>query len=470
MSKPGRPTFKIYPERLRALRQEAHLKQQSLADAVYVRLGKGSDSQSRLTSYQRIEKTGNTSREFAAQVAEVLAIPLGKDPKTILGLLTGATPEAPNDRKEEIETQLRKQLTAGGNVPLRQALEHLSDTENPVRELAMQIAIQLEGAHLTERQDELAHLAELTGWSMEELLRPTSSHGYWLLSAHAAGFRQTEIIYGISGVLYEIQKEGEDWLNRLNESDARVTFIEEAPWVRVLLEHPRIPAFTRSFSFVRCTPTDSGLLWVKPTWLDHHWIRGLQGWAFTHANFVNGFKLEDRRPQDLRKLRLVFAQITVPEQFETVNFEEHPWLQTVFTHKGDLDELPQEILDKFAREGSSHDLITNWLCAGLWEALEPRLSEMPVDWWRIRRVSGRINFELHMNVRIALQRGLKLHDGLRYVVYLAEELASGELRPAPWRDKSVLLATERLQKQLQLCQDQVAIGPPAPEQIVKATS
>ena len=462
MNKLGRPKFKIQSERLRHLREDAGFTQQGLADAAYARLGKGTDNQSRLTGYQRIERTGKTSQKFASVVAEVLAEALGKDGKTIFGFLTGGAPEAPPDRKDEIETQLRKQLVAGGNAPLQLSLERLSDAENPVQELARQIAVELEIAHLTQRKEELASLAELTGWTQEELLRPASSLGYWLLIADNVGFRETEICLGLSDVLRRMQVESEEWLKRWNESDVRIALVKELPWVRVELQHPRIPKFSHTFSFVRCAPTDSGLKWVKPTWRDDFWIEQLKEWSFRQVNFVSGFKPEDRRPIDLRKLRLVVAPYEVPEMSQAFSADGTTSAQPILTHKGDLDDLPQEALEKFARDGHSHNLVINRLYVGLWEALESILAEAPARCWRIRTIGGGIYFELQMSFSEAIRRGCTQRTGTRYEMYLAEELPSGELRPAPWRGADVSAMTASLQERLRLCQDQVAMGPPAP--------
>jgi transcriptional regulator with XRE-family HTH domain len=462
MNKLGRPKFKIQSERLRHLREDAGFTQQSLADAVYARLGKGTDDQSRLTGYQRIERTGKTSQKFASVVAEVLAKALGKDGNSILSLLTGGTPEAPPDRKDEIESQLRKQLAAGSNAPLKLSLERLSDAENPVQELARQIAVELEIAHLTQRKEELASLAELTGWTQEELLRPASSLGYWLLIVDNVGLRETEICLGLSDVLRRMQVEGEDWLKRWNESDVRITLVKELPWVRVVLEHPRIPQFSHTFSFVRCAPTDSGLKWVKPTWRDDFWIEQLKEWAFRQVNFVSSFKPEDRRPIDLHKLRFVVAPYEFPEMSQAFNFDGTTSAQPILTHKGTLDNLPQETLERVAREGYSHNLAISRLSVGLWEALESILTEAPARCWRIRPIGGGIYFELQMSFNEAIQRGFTHRTGTRYEMYLAEELPSGELRPVPWRGADVSAMAASLQERLRLCQDQVAMGPPAP--------
>lgn len=396
----------------------------------------------------------------------MLSQKLGQDPDKTLALLCGGQPESPPNRIDEIEKQLRAQLKGGANVLLLQALQRHDDADNTVRELATHISTRLEVAQLEQRSDELKQLAALTGWTANELQRPTGLQGYWLLITHTYGHRETQIVLGVSEVIYQISTEGGKWLDPMSASDMRVELSEEAPWLRVLLQHPTQPSRFKEFSFVRCAPSATGLQWVKPTewdrWtIDGEFTFGLKDWAFQQANFVKGFNADDMWPRDLGRLRLLVRQWVKPANPDSA--EDSDRWKKVATHKGCLDEYPETIRDNFRAEGQEHYLVTNWLASGLWDdVLAPLLSPIPADWWRIEAWGAgiRIRTEVVSTSRAA-RYGLG-PDGLTYHIRLAEELPSGDLRAAPWRQRCVNVLVERLQKDLKTCQEQVAIGPQRP--------
>jgi hypothetical protein len=115
------------------------------------------------------------------------------------------------------------------------------DAPSPVRELAAEISSRLEVAQLEQRSEELKSLAELTGWTPAELQRPISMEGYWLLITNTMGHRETEILFGVSEVLYQVRTEGSKWLAALQESDVRVKLSDDMPWMAASAR----PAFAR---------------------------------------------------------------------------------------------------------------------------------------------------------------------------------------------------------------------------------
>ncbi|MBG6075347.1 hypothetical protein [Polaromonas sp. CG_9.11] len=454
------------------VRESAGLTQQQVADEVHHRLGHVNEQRSRETGYQRIERTGDTSRKFATQIAQVLAEKLDRDPSEILSILCGGAPEAPPDSVEELETQLQSQLDGGRNEILKHALKRYDGDDKPVYELARHLGTCIEIAHLENRQADFTELAEITGWSVEKLLRPTSSLGHWLLIKSTKWGRETEVILGVSDVLHRIETAGAKWLDALHESDARVLLTNDGLWQGVSLQHPRHAALSVSFSFVRCTPSSSGLTWVKPTWWDHFWIDRLEGWAQRHSNFVKGFKSQTAGPEDLRNLRLVVASRTLPRDI-TTDFDERDWLKTLIVHCGSIEDMTPQILENFRQEGTSHDLVTNWLSSDLWQALEPYLHQMPMSWWRIQSNAGEISLVLEPSLREMNLHGMDLTNfprgGVKFIIYLAEELPSGDLRKVAWRAKSTEGVTQdRLRKNLHRCQEEISVGPPRPAWLKQA--
>jgi transcriptional regulator with XRE-family HTH domain len=475
MTHAGRPTFSIVPNRLRELRAQAKLTQKALGEAVFGTASGKSDKYDPKTptnTYQRIERTGKTSEKTARLIAELLAKGLKQDPEKTLAFMCGGQPDPPPDRIEEIARQLHKQMETKTNLALQDELAHYREDNDPVQELARAISFRLETAQLERRSDELKSLAVLTGWTEAELLRATSLHGHWLVSTNTLGYVETQVLLGVRDVLRHIESEGAKWLDQHNKSDASVKLSEEAPWMRVRLQHPRHALLYQEFSFVRCAPSATGLQWVKPTvwdrWaIDGELTSGLKDWAFQHANFVKGFKAEDQWPRDLGCLRLQVRQwvkLVNPDLAE----DRDRW-KNVAVHKGRLDEYPETIRDNFRAVGDEHYLVTNWLTSGLWDdVLAPLLSPIPADWWCIETWGAGIQIRTEFVSMFRAERYGLGPDGLTYHIRLAEELPSGDLRAAPWRQRCVNVLLERLQKDLKTCQEQVAIGPQRPAWLTAA--
>ena len=196
-----RPSFKIDPEVLRSLRKELDLTQLELAKSVHKILGikttdKTNDS-SLISIYQRIEKTGNTSRKRAVALANIL--------KTTVEILQGGRPEDSSDFVGRIEQQILEQKESGNNATLELALgQHIKtytgqiDEGDCMRDFAEDIGVQIEVAQIGQNPIEIARLAELTGWSEVQLQQSGSVHGHWLLLTTVFGSRETEIVLGAS--------------------------------------------------------------------------------------------------------------------------------------------------------------------------------------------------------------------------------------------------------------------------------
>lgn len=479
INKAGRPSFHILPTRLKDLRERAQLTQIALSKLLFEKADSPRDEESMKRSYARVERTGKTSRETATRLTEVLGRLLQRDPKQLFAELCGSQPEAPPDHVEEIENRLKEQIRSGGNPALQLALRQSCPSDQPdeydIKALAGDIAFSLETAQLEQRHGEVSRLTELTGWSEDELLRPTSLHGHWLLITKTLihrnpATRDTKILMGVREVLHYIQMRGTKWLAGHKASDTSVELLEEAPWFRVTLSALGWP-FRQEFSFVRCHPNATGLQWVKPSEWDRWLLRGddgkasaLMDWAFEHVNLVQGFKVDDMWPRDVGRLRLAVQQWVKPENPKSAEYNER-W-RTVTIHKGWLDEDPvfqNERRKSFRAAGQEHTVVTNWLESRLWEdVLTPLLSPIPAAWWHMEPRGRNITISTK---QVALSHALRhrLEDeGRSYTIRLAEELESGELRTVPWRQQDLKALAERLQKKLETSQRQVSIGPQRP--------
>lgn len=449
----GRPPFRVIPERLRQLRQDAGLTQVELAKRVYRRLG---DSKTALagmkTNYQRWERTGAMTREIAKHLAAELG--------TTVAVLQGATPEAPPSTITQIEARLRElSMTAAPRV--RSELEKYAEDENPVQELAQSIAKRLEAAQMSQDKAELTELAALTGWTIEHLQRPVGRNGHWVLirSGHL-GPRRSEILDGASELLYQVGKDLQESLAQIPESDARVSFYEDTPWFRIEVQHPRIPKLKRTLRFVRAQATEAGLHWTRPTLWDREKIYELPEDAYRLANFVDGFSADHLTAEDLARLRLALVRVPTFKEIEEHGLEVRP--EMIGLAKLGPDEPPASVLARFRQEGISHDLVTFRLASAVWDILEPLLHAWPVEYWRLSEAEGRIEASLEAPLSLVLKRGEEPGFGPRYQMNLVQELPDGQLREVPWRDFSVTAVRERLQGLLDRNRDEVCVGPPRP--------
>lgn len=440
VSKPvGRPTFRIDGARLRALRKDAKLTQLALSRQVYALANKAHVSDASMkTATQRWEKEGTVQRSMAQYLATVL--------RTTVAVLQGALPEPAPLRIDEIEQQIKQQITTGASPKLLAALNYYKDDDEPERELASHLAQRLEAAQLSQVEEEFEDLKVLTGWTLMELRKPSSHLGFWLLlRTGRLGTISNEVVSGVADVLYAVRTELQECLGEIHESDAHVSFIKETHWFRVTISHARIPQMNRTLRFVRCQPDECGLRWAAPTWQDEFWLDELPSEAYTLANFVTGFD-HVRVPSDCAHLRLAIAKLPGAREYEALG--EEAQTEIIVVTQGSLDDLPAERIQAFHREGSAHDLIVQSLASNLWEDLAPFLSEWPLKHWSLSVAASRIDVFLDLPPRLCASSKVAPVQGRRLSVILVEVSAKGANKHAPWRAKSVARIFERLQQSL----------------------
>lgn len=411
--KTGRPSFHIDPYRLLGLRKEAGLTQAEVAKKVYRLLRKPGASATK--HYQKIEKSGKTSRATAQALASVLDTPLG--------VLLGQDPNDAASGIDRLEEQLRQQRAAG-NTALNAALARWTDPgdTNAARSLAIQLLGRIEAAQIGQHPEELDALAGLTGWSREQLMQSASIEGHWLVVSDQYGVRRTEIVLGAHVLRDRIEQYAADF-STAGRSDGLITFREELPWLHVELTFPHVTRPRYAFSFVRCKPLATGLKWIDPTWRDRFWLdEPLLSWAFTNSNFVVGYDGQSW-PGDVRKLRLLLQEFrkgaTEPKSAALI--------------KGNLDELEESVLEIFRSEGSTHSLALNWMNSGIWPELKDRLGEWPRSCWKISTnpVGSVIDFVLQVPYRVARDLGRKPRFGLRTACAWSRKSGKSNFDPRP---------------------------------------
>ena len=454
----GRPPFRIDGTRLRDLRNDAGISQRTLAEKANALAEKrGGSNEVLKNTAQRWESTGAVPREMAQHLAEVLG--------TTVAVLQGEAPQPASNVVDEFERHILARVAAGSCPELVEALDRAgrdsADDERPERSLATSLSGRLEVAQMTQASELFDEIALLTGLSVAHLRKPMSHGGFWLLVGTGfAGPARCEILSGVTEVTYEVRAELSRHFEHAGQRDSHATFCEEAPWFRVTLSDARAPGNARVLRFVRCQPNESGLQWTSATWLDRFWIDELPRDAYLHASFVTGFD-GVQVPSKVTNLRLAVIKNSVYDP--NVPFEKNPPDEVVAVTRGNLDELHEQTMEMFARDRQTHHLVVNRLRAGLWEVLEPLLSEWPLEYWRISKAQTRIDVHLELPLRAYMQFQVPPRQGNIFSIVLVEEL-NDSLRHMPWNPDSVSHAFETLERDFKsACSATTDIGRPAPQ-------
>lgn len=432
----GRPTFTIDRQRLRDLRNESGKTLLTVAKELHEKLGKQNHPSSDATltnDYQRIERTGRTSRQRAEALAGIFGV-------TVEVLQGKGVPE-PVAYLARISALLRERLSNGANEVLVRALDRFTDNGEPsdesIASLAEDIGRQIEAAQLGRNPAELAELAELTGLPESELLKPANVEGYWLVIVNGRGIHRTKLVHGATQVEWEAREIGEKlhWRG----SDGWVRMFRDEPWFRIELGRGWDRKDVIRIDFVRCAPTDgTGISWVKATWRDRFMFEhAFKDWAYSVANFVTDFDGHQSPTSDVRRLRLLVTE------YERSTYR--PTGRMVIS--GNLDELHTKTFESFRRENSTHALVQNWLVGDLKRVLAPFFAEHPRQCWRVSRGGRRVVIDLDEH-RARKRPILDCHHGIKYCIDLVEEVAEHEFASVPWREKDVELLQQDLTETL----------------------
>lgn len=423
--KAGRPTFLIDPHRLRMIREEKSLTQVQLITRVHEHLGNRA-TKDPVKHYQRIERSGRTSQAMA----EALAFVLG----TTVAVLQG---EAPEDESllfiDRLEHQIAEQIAGGMNPAL--AAEMARDGSVEPRDLAIDLAHRIESAQFEGSADELMAIAQLVGWSMEDVSKQVSLRGPWLISS-SRSTSAAELVFGTEDLLSHVTQFVKNQAP-FRQSDGSVALREALPKLLVEIQHPYIAALRLSMSFRRCVASSNGLQWVNPSWRDRFFLDdSLREWAYRTFNFVSDFD-GLRRPADVRRLRLKLEEFS----------HDKTWTHR-FLFDGDLADMHDRTFQSFQAEGASHDIVLHWLIASAAVELKPLFDEWPDDCWEFHTYERCICLHLNVPLRLSQASGQDHHWGPRYRLELVETMPDGSLRPAPWRDASVATARDELKRRL----------------------
>lgn len=416
----ARPTFKIDPVRLRALREEQGLTQAAVAKKVAQHLGKPV-TEDITRHYQRVEDDGQTSIEYAKALATVL--------KVSVPLLQGLENPDPFLYLQYIQRLLKEQLGTGTNHALQKLLKrHVNEDEEKALEyLTGDIAELIEQVLLVRNPADISDLVQLTGLSETELLAPANVRGFWFISVRSRGIN--EVVDSVSSVNFRIGEIMREFLS-IRGSDSTVRMWRDNPWIRIEIYRPQVRDRMR-IDFSRVQPDTNGLRWIEATWRDELFlIPGITEHAYATADVVTDFS-DKTSPGDLHRLRLVVTE-------HDGNFGKILRRMVV---RGDIDEMPETVKQNFSQECHSRILFVNWLTAGLREALMPHLVMHPASSWNLST-----NGAAAVDIKIKDPRFPSVcFAELRYRILLAEEVRPGTFEPVPVREKDL----DQLRKQIE---------------------
>ncbi|GEM_PF-1330155 len=415
----GRPTFKIDQKILRSLRKGKT--QLEIAKELHKSLGKEysnitTSDQSLISTYQRIERTGQTSRKKAEALAEIF--------KVSVRVLQGLELPEPLEYLKKIVNLLNEQVQKGENEALKhefKSYENSSDsTDKAIETLAKDIGARIEASQLSRNPSEIAELKALTGLSETELLDPANVLGHWLIIVSSACNR-TEIVQGETRLINLITELLDDYLAS-SPSDSSIRMFQDMPWCRMEIKRAEFSPRLMRIDFTRCHPfEDKGIRWGT-TWKDQYILRDLQNWANSIANFVTSFDSK-QAPSQLHRLRL----IVTGKGLDEVDGE-----MKVIT--GHLDEIPEELMTAYQQEGQSHYLVQNWLISDLQTFILPYLQRYPAECWMIHRTGDNsINIVLIPGSVQTLPSSDMSFYGHKYRIQLVEENVENKFDPVPWR-------------------------------------
>jgi len=411
----GRPTFKIDQKILRGLRNDKTLLE--IAKELHKSLGKKytntTNDQGLASSYQRIEKTGQTSRKRAEALAAIF--------KVSVRVLQGLEPPEPLEYLKKIVNLLNEQVQKGENEVLRHELksyENSSDsTDKSIEKLAENFGARIEASQFSRNPSEIAELKALTGLSETELLDPANVLGHWLIIVSSRTCNRTEIVQGETRLINLIADLLDDYLAS-SPSDSSIRMSQDMPWCRMEIERAGFSPRLMRIDFTRCHPfEDKGIRWGI-TWKNQYILRALESCANSIVNFVTSFDGK-QAPSQLHRLRL----IVTGKGLDEVDGE-----MKVIT--GHLDEIPEE----WIAAGQSHYLVQNGLISDLKTFILPCLQRYPAEFWMIHRIGNNsINMVLIPESVQTLPSSDMSFYGHKYRIQLVEENVENKFDPVPWR-------------------------------------
>lgn len=410
----ARPTFKIEPARLRALREERGLTQEALANKLGQHLGKP-DSQDLVRHYQRIEREGQTSRDYAQALAAILEVDLR--------LLQGIDSPDALEYRRTVRRLLEQRLAQDAATPLHAMLARHAepDPDDALEYLAEDIAERIERAQLVRNPSRVAELVAMTGLAEADILAPANVRGYWLLAVDSSVRRASKVVNDASEVGFQVGEILRDYLaSRAGDSTLRMW--RDKNWIRLEIVRPSIRDRMR-IDLTRVQPDANGLRWIEPNWRDEFFLfPALASHAWQWADSVTDFDGKTL-PGDVGRLRL---RVTEHDPADG-----SPRRQMIV--HGDLDDMPASVRDNFASDHALRQICMGWLESGLRDALPLLLAAQPASGWHVSTNGGNV---------VDIKADAPRYEGpifarLRYRIDLVEQTGPRSFERVPVRAQAL---------------------------------
>jgi hypothetical protein len=431
----ARTTFKINRDILQELRVKSGKKQMDVGLYLREKFGKPS-SQSQAASatsvYQKIERTGHTSRNTAVALAQYFHVPLEA--------LQGTEPV---DTLKQITERVTRLLDEGRNEALDTAFDdavkntyHVGNGVGPNQEekiswLAEDIAERIEAAQWARNPTELKKLTNLTGLTSTELLIPAYVRGNWWVVAKGLNlpeyFSNTATV--VSSHNFLVRQIKEAWnasIPAKRYHDRTFLLSRDGLWYRIEMYKPTHINYEWGVDFVRCEPDGTkGVRWVATSSWDKYFLENdLKKFCYLNANVVIDFDGK-RVPEDPFRLCFVVRQSKRGSDEDVaqmvVRGNAHEWTETQRSER--------------VKENDLHFEIFSGLLSQLKRSLHPLLKSHPSEFWNLNDYQG-------ISLTLAKpDHKVKFTDPAEptwhYQITLMEERQDGSFIRAPWRENSI---------------------------------
>lgn len=433
----GRPSMKIDKALVRNSRRERRWSQLELAKCVYNAAGETKTSlETMKTTAYRWEKNGTVTPHLEEHLAKALGVTLPE--------LRGERPVPAPNRVEYLAEQLQRRASQGECTELKAILkEYERYGEDPIKALAGDLNRDMEWAHVTQDPEEHRRIEHITGLTANDIRKPASHNGTWLLITSGPLLPQRcEIIQSMRAVVHEVKTELEKLRGTHNESDVQVAFKKTNHWFTVTYLHPRHKQLTSVLRFARFQAMEKGLMWSQAAKEDEDEFRSLMQSAYSLFNFVSDTE-GTLTPERVTHLRLLLEE-ELPDHRTHLSATIRQRKIKLFA--GELKKLHGQTLTNFHKDGNAHFIAMDRLTKNLWSYVQPRLSTWPLNCWSLRAAEGRIDILLdNIPIKLLLSNGPRPKLRGYFTLNLVELMQDDSHRPVPWAQESVESVLKKLQ-------------------------
>ncbi|GAB2876319.1 hypothetical protein GCM10027046_00090 [Uliginosibacterium flavum] len=457
----ARPKFKIDQEVLQGLRRKSRKTQKEVG--LYLRtyfhkLASDDSAASATSTYQKIERTGQTSQKMAQALA------------TYFGVSVEELQGAPINTLERVKDRILSLLDEGSNEVLNQAFNDHAywcnriymgpgplSREQLLTSFSKQTAERIESAQWARDSAEMSRLKCLTNLSEAELFAPAYVQGNWWVVIHGIRYikdvpKTPLVLTGTSALICFIQDVW-NWAvsNQRANSNMAIQLSRDEFWHHIKIIDSRDDDRSWGFDFVRCEPNDNkGVRWLTTSPKDNESLgRELSKFAYSSVREVTDFE-NIRVPEDVCRLSFVVTKRKQGADFDADRVVFH----------GGFDEASQNSDLNENHHPGTPDALTGQLKSylrsllkssseGRWEVTGCSVDDRQTLILTQEFPGGGVLDYSHplpslFRISIAVFEDDRSLDPDHYLIALMEELPDGSSRHAPWPEADVIKLREEV--------------------------